>query len=152
MLLVEVEGESRNSVRQHLAQISESVQQTHHLAFASRMALEQAEIEQAWSITRNVIPTLYRLKFNPSHPIHRRYCFTSGSTSLRLASDSPHLQKHETTASLFGHLGHGVIHIRPFLNVDNKGDVRKLHALANDIYEPARLSPAERSVVSTAAV
>ena len=137
MLLVEVEGESRNSVRQHLAQISESVQQTHHLAFASRMALEQAEIEQAWSITRNVIPTLYRLEGSTrAIPFIEDIALPPAQLPSVLPQIHLTLQKHETTASLFGHLGHGVIHIRPFLNVDNKGDVRKLHALANDIYEP----------------
>ena len=137
MLLVEVEGESRNSVRQHLAQISESIQQTHHLAFASRMALEQAEIEQAWSITRNVIPTLYRLEGSTrAIPFIEDIALPPAQLPSVLPQIHLTLQKHETTASLFGHLGHGVIHIRPFLNVDNKSDVRKLHALANDIYEP----------------
>ena len=137
MLLVEVEGDSRNDIREHLARISESIQQTHRLAFASRIALEQAEIEQAWSIPQNVIPTLYRLEGSTrAIPFIEDISVPPDKLPDVLPQIHASLQKHETTASLFGHLGHGVLHIRPFLNVDDKGDVRKLHAIANDIYEP----------------
>ncbi len=137
MLLVEVEGANRNDIRTRLAQISEVIQQTHHLAFASRMALEDTEIQQAWSITQNVIPTLYRLEGSSrAIPFIEDIAVPPSRLPEVLPQIYAALQKHATTASLFGHPGHGVLHIRPLLNVDDKSDVRKLHAIANDIYEP----------------
>lgn len=137
MLLLEVEGDSRNDIRDRLVKLSESIQQHHRLAFASRLALEQAEIKQAWSIIQNVIPTLYRLEGNSrAIPFVEDIAVPPAKLPEVLPQIYAALQKHATTASLFGHPGHGVLHIRPLLNVDNKSDIRKLHAIANDIYEP----------------
>ena len=137
MLLVEVEGTTRNEIRDRLARISEAIQQQHHLAFASRLALEKAEIKQAWSITQNVIPTLYRLEGSSrAIPFVEDIAVPPAKLPEVLPQIYAALQKHATTASLFGHPSHGVLHIRPLLNVDDKSDVRKLHAIANDIYLP----------------
>ena len=37
--------------------------------------------------------------------------------------------------SLFGHAGHGQLHIRPFLDLANSNDVRKIESLAERLYE-----------------
>jgi FAD/FMN-containing dehydrogenase len=44
------------------------------------------------------------------------------------------LKTHQVTASLFGHVGHGQLHIRPFLDLADPGDVRKMQDLAADLY------------------
>ena len=153
MLLVEVEGESRNSVRQHLAQISESVQQTHHLAFASRMALEQAEIEQAWSITRNVIPTLYRLEGSTRAipfiedialpPAQLSLCLASDSTSLFRSMKRRHLYSATSDTALFTSAPSSMW-------ITKAMSENFMHWLMTSTNRS--LPPAERSVVSTAAV
>ncbi|MEQ8838846.1 MAG: anaerobic glycerol-3-phosphate dehydrogenase subunit C, partial [Lacipirellulaceae bacterium] len=47
------------------------------------------------------------------------------------------LNEHHVTASLFGHVGHGQLHIRPFLDLSNKEDVAKMQPLAEQLYEEA---------------
>ena len=44
------------------------------------------------------------------------------------------LKRHQVTASLFGHVGHGQLHIRPFLDLAQAADVRKMEDLAADLY------------------
>jgi Fe-S oxidoreductase len=45
------------------------------------------------------------------------------------------LKRLQVTASLFGHAGHGQLHIRPFLDLANADDVRKMESLAGELYE-----------------
>ena len=44
------------------------------------------------------------------------------------------LKRHQVTASLFGHVGHGQLHLRPFLDLTIADDVRKMEDLAADLY------------------
>ena len=44
------------------------------------------------------------------------------------------LKTHQVTASFFSHAGHGQLHIRPFLDLSNPADVRKMQQLAADMY------------------
>jgi Fe-S oxidoreductase len=44
------------------------------------------------------------------------------------------LKRHQVTASLYGHVGHGQLHVRPFLDLSNAADVQKLEGLAADMY------------------
>ena len=45
------------------------------------------------------------------------------------------LKRHQVTASLFGHAGHGQLHIRPFLDPNDPEHVKTMAALATDLYE-----------------
>jgi FAD/FMN-containing dehydrogenase/Fe-S oxidoreductase len=137
MLLVEVIADTRAEVRDRLSDITEQIQKSKRLAFASRIALEQDEIAQAWSITQNVIPTLYRLKGNSrAIPFVEDIAVPPAAMPTVLPQLQEVLRKHQVTASIFGHIGHGQLHIRPFLDVNDQDDIRKLHALASDLYEP----------------
>ncbi len=45
------------------------------------------------------------------------------------------LKRRQVTASVFGHAAHGQLHIRPLLDVTSPSDMRKLEALASDLYD-----------------
>ena len=44
------------------------------------------------------------------------------------------LKRLQVTASLYGHVGHGQLHMRPFVDLSDTGEVRKMEALASDLY------------------
>ena len=100
-----------------------------------RQAFDQAEIDLYWQLARRVVSTLHRLKgasrpvpFVETSPCRRRgspifwcdYKTRSNDTGL--------------TASLYGHVGHGQLHVRPFLNLSDAADVGKMEHLATDLY------------------
>lgn len=45
------------------------------------------------------------------------------------------LKRREVTASVYGHVGHGQLHLRPLLDLTNPVDVRRLETLASDLYD-----------------
>lgn len=45
------------------------------------------------------------------------------------------LKRREVTASVYGHVGHGQLHLRPLLDLTATEDVRCLETLASDLYE-----------------
>ncbi|MFO0916425.1 MAG: FAD-linked oxidase C-terminal domain-containing protein [Pirellulales bacterium] len=136
LLLVEHQADSAADVRQMMQQIDLLVRRRKRWAFHSHLALEPDEREFFWDLPTQVVPMLYRLK-GPTRPLP--FVEDVAIPPVELPSFVLTLQnilkKHQTTASLFAHAGHGQLHIRPFLDLANPTDVERLRALALDLYQ-----------------
>ncbi|MFT5525069.1 MAG: anaerobic glycerol-3-phosphate dehydrogenase C subunit [Pirellulaceae bacterium] len=136
MLLVEIQADDPNVLREQLKQLVYRLQRRRKLAFDARTTLERDERDLYWRLTRRVISTLYKLE-GSSRPLPFVEGITIPPRSLPefLVTVQNILKSHETMATVFAHAGHGQLHIRPFLDLANPSDVRKMQALATDIYE-----------------
>ena len=136
MLLVEVEGESIQEVHDRLGQISSQIHRKKKLAFATRTATERHEMEAYWNLSQSVIPTLYRLEGSlRALPFVEDIAVPPDALPDFLVAMQNVLKSHQVTASLFGHIGHGQLHIRPFLNLADPHDVQKMQGLSTDLYQ-----------------
>lgn len=135
VLLVEMQGDSRDELRDRLQNLLNQLQRRRRLAFAASSTLERDERDLYWRLTRRVVPSLFRLK-GTSRPIPFVEDLAVPPEALPefLVRLQNVLKTHQVTASLFGHAGHGQLHVRPFLDVSNPADVRTMQDLASDIY------------------
>lgn len=136
LLLVEVEGHNPAEVRDHLRRITDRVQRQKKLAFDTRSALETEEMDLVWQLARRVVPTLYRLKgHSRALPFVEDVAVPPAELSSFLVRLQNVLKRHEVTASLFAHAGHGQLHVRPFLDMADPENVRTMRHLAAEMYE-----------------
>jgi FAD/FMN-containing dehydrogenase/Fe-S oxidoreductase len=134
-LLVEQEGDTLAAVRDRLTQVIDRVRRKKRLAVHAVQAQDRQEIDLYWRLARKVVPTLYRMK-GPTRPLP---CIEDlavppaalGDFLVRMQNV---LKQHQVTASLFGHAGHGQLHLRPFLDLSNPSDVARMAQLASDLY------------------
>jgi FAD/FMN-containing dehydrogenase/Fe-S oxidoreductase len=135
VLLVEYSGDDTKSVRDRLGQIVDRVRRKKQLAFDTRQAFDAADVELFWHLTRRVVPTLHRLK-GTARPIPFVEDVAVPPVSLAdfLVRMQNVLKRHQITASLYGHVGHGQLHLRPFLDLGDPADVSKMEPLAQDLY------------------
>jgi FAD/FMN-containing dehydrogenase len=124
---VEVEGDNIAEVRAHLAEIIARVQTELRLALGSRQVLDAEEVDLYWQLARKVVPTLYRLKgaaraipFVEDMAVPPEMLPDFFSRMLGV------LRRHQVTASLFGHAGHGQLHLRPFLDLADPADLERM--------------------------
>ena len=136
MLLIEKEGSSSGEVRDGLNQIIQLIRRKRKLAFDARVAIEPDDIELYWQLPHRVVPSLYRLK-GSTRPLPFVEDVVIPPTELPkfLTTLQNVLKKHQVTASLFSHAGHGQLHIRPFLDLSDPTHVRRMQHLARDLYE-----------------
>jgi Fe-S oxidoreductase len=105
------------------------------LAFDARLAHDPFEVELFWQLARRVVPTLHRMKGNVRPvPIVEDVAVPPAQLPDFLVRLQNTLKRHQVTASLYGHVGHGQLHIRPFLDLGRAEDVQKLDGLAHDLY------------------
>ena len=135
MLLVEKVGQTVAEVRDSLQHIANIIRRRKRLAFDHRIATETDDTELFWSLTKRVVPTLYRLKGTTRPlPFVEDIVVPPLQLNTFLVQLQNVLKKHHVTASLFGHAGHGQLHVRPFLNLGDPDHVRRMEHLARDIY------------------
>ncbi|MFV2067060.1 MAG: anaerobic glycerol-3-phosphate dehydrogenase subunit C, partial [Pirellulales bacterium] len=136
VLLVEQDGESAAEVRQRISDVLNRVERKKRLAFGAHVAVDNEEVDLLWKLARDVAPTLARMK-GSSRPVP--FVEDLAVPPETLPEFLVHLQnvlkRHHVTASLFGHAGHGQLHIRPFLDLADPDDVRKMQHLAQDLYD-----------------
>lgn len=136
LLLVEKEGESAAEVRDGLMQITHLLRRRKKLAFDARIAIEPEDVELYWRLPQRVVPSLYRLKGSTRPlPFVEDIVVPPSELPAFLVSLQNVLKKHQVTASLFGHVGHGQLHIRPFLDLADPEHVRRMQHLARDLYQ-----------------
>ena len=136
MLLVELQGETQDEVRQRMQNIVVRMQRRKRLAFDSRATLDPEEVDLFWKLTRRVVPGLYSLK-GTTRPLPFVEDIAVPPTALPdfLVQMQNVLKAHQVTASLFAHAAHGQLHIRPFLDLASPATIRKMQDVATDLYQ-----------------
>ena len=114
----------------------ELVQYKSSLAAASHVAEDEGDFQLYWGLARRFVPTLYRLQ-GTTRPVPCIEDMAVPPTALPvfLKHVQDTFKRLQVTASLFGHAGHGQLHIRPFLDLASSDDVATLETVAAELYE-----------------
>jgi FAD/FMN-containing dehydrogenase/Fe-S oxidoreductase len=136
LLLVEQEGVSAADVRRKLEEVVEQVQYKSSLAAASHIAEDENDFQLFWGLARRFVPTLYRLQ-GSSRPVPsiEDMAVPPAALPVFLKHVQDTFKRLQVTASLFGHAGHGQLHVRPFLDLASSDDRATLETLAKELYE-----------------
>ena len=136
MLMIEQQAEDEREVIDGLQQAVIRWQRRQRLAFGFHMALAPEEFDAFRRLARRVSPTLYRVQgAERPTPFVEDIAVPPEALPDFLVRLQNVLKAHDVTASFFAHAGHGQLHVRPFLNLADPDDVRKMQALADELYE-----------------
>ncbi len=136
MLLVEIQGESLGDLYDRLSVIREDLSGGPDGAFTTVDTVRKSDRDIYWALSRRVIPRLYRLKGNESPvPFVEDLSVPSEVLPEVLTAIQDTLKASQCTATVFAHVGHGQLHLRPFLNLGDAKDRDRLHDLSVQIAE-----------------
>jgi Fe-S oxidoreductase len=106
------------------------------LAFHAMQAQDRDEMDLYGRLARRIVPTLHRMKGSTRPlPFIEDLAVPPKVLGDFLVRMQNVLKQHQVTASLFGHAGHGQLHLRPFLDLSNPGDLARMNELASDLYD-----------------
>ena len=136
MLLVEIQGESLGDLYDRLSVIREDLSGGPDGAFSTIDTVRKEDRDLYWALSRRVIPRLYRVKGNETPlPFTEDLSVPRESLPDVLTAIQDTLQSNQSTATIFAHVGHGQLHLRPFLNLGKIEDRARLHVLSEQIAE-----------------
>ncbi len=135
-LLIEHNGASDAEVREKIAATDKAVGAR---AFARTIITKPADQARIWKSRKDAAPLLYR-KRRREHPVE--FMEDTSVDHLRLAEYVAGLQeidaRYGTQMSFYGHAGDGELHLRPYLDFGNPNDVKKMTAIAEDVFALVR--------------
>jgi FAD/FMN-containing dehydrogenase/Fe-S oxidoreductase len=136
LLLVEQEGKEPVEVRERLHRLVDQIRDQQALAFGARQAFDRGELELFGQLARHVPPALYRMKgsIRPV-PVLEDLAFPPEILPEFLVRVQNVLKRHQVTASVFCHAGHGLLHVQPFLDLAESDQRQTMQRLAADLYQ-----------------
>ncbi len=136
LLLVEQEGKEPFEVRDRLHRLVDQIRDQQGLAFGARQAFDRGELELFGQLGRHVPPALYRMKGSTRPvPVLEDVAFPPEILPEFLVRMQNVLKRHQVTASVFCHAGHGLLHVQPFLDLAESGQLQTIQQLAADFYQ-----------------
>jgi FAD/FMN-containing dehydrogenase/Fe-S oxidoreductase len=137
-LVVEFEGDDPDEVADKVRLAVRRVDRLGRLAGEPTEATKRADCDAVMGLRRVVKPLLTRMK-GPAHPVAFIEDVAVPPEALpdfigRLQAT---LKRFDVSWTIYGHVGHGQLHIRPFLNLADPGDRAKLEPLAGEVYAAA---------------
>jgi len=135
VLLVEHTGETQEQANEKIKKTDSAVGR---LACRRSIVFDEKQQARLRKSRNDAGPLLYRKK-GKKHPVEFMEDISVGNE--RLGEYISGLQKvgkkYDIAMSFFGHAGDGLLHIRPFLDLSDPDEVKKMRAIANEVFELA---------------
>ncbi len=131
-LLAEHIGHDKNEVARKIEQSCNMVGQ---LAYKYNTFFDEQQQVRLWKSRTDAVPLLYRNK-GDKKPVGFVEDTSVDNTKLdRYIEGLERIsEKYDFVMSYYGHAGDGELHIRPVLDLCNETDVKKMRAVADDVY------------------
>jgi FAD/FMN-containing dehydrogenase/Fe-S oxidoreductase len=135
VLLVEHSGETQQQANEKIKKTDSAVGR---LACRRSIVFDEKQQERLWKSRNDAGPLLYRKK-GKKHPTE--FIEDVSVRNDLLGEYISGLQeigkRYDIEMSFFGHAGDGELHIRPYLNLSDPAEVKKMRAIANEVFELA---------------
>lgn len=136
VLLVEHVGDTAQQVQAKLADTVQLATSETGLSAGGHIAVDKADSELYWQLAQRFVPTLYRLQgVRRPVPFIEDIAVPVEALPVFLRHLQDVLKREQVTASVFGHAGHGQLHVRPFLDLANPNEKRRMERLATELYQ-----------------
>ncbi|MEM6777860.1 MAG: FAD-linked oxidase C-terminal domain-containing protein [Planctomycetota bacterium] len=135
-MLVEIQGESLGDLYDRLAVMRQTLSSGPDAAFDSLDTVRDEERDLYWALFRRVIPRQYQVRGNqlPLPFVEDIYSPPDQLPGMLTAVQNV-LKEHQATATIFAHVGHGQLHVRPMLDMARAEDRSRLQPLSQAIAE-----------------
>ncbi len=135
ILLVEHVGDNQKEVAEKIKKTDDAVGE---IASDRNIVLDAEQQARLWKSRKDAGPLLYR-KRSKKHPAE--FMEDISVDHKRLGDYISGLQKigkkYDITMSFFGHAGDGELHMRPYLDLGDPSDIKKMQTIAEDVFSLA---------------
>ncbi len=133
LLMVEYAGDTENEVKEQVYEL-ERVRKTRNIGYAATQAFKPEEVRAIWGVRKAGLGLLLGTK-GDKKPI--AFVEDTAVEPAKLPEFIRRfreiLTRHDAVAGYYGHCSVGCMHIRPFINLKEKSEVKKMTAIADEI-------------------
>ncbi len=133
ILIVEYEGATEGEVREKVERM-ESLRNRQRIGYTSTLAFKSQEVQEIWGVRKAGLGLLLGTK-GDKKPI--AFVEDTAVDPSKLPDFIKRfreiLTRHDVKAGYYGHCSVGCMHIRPFINLKEAAEVKKMRAIAEEI-------------------
>jgi FAD/FMN-containing dehydrogenase/Fe-S oxidoreductase len=135
VLLVEHTGQNQEEVKKKIESTNKAVGS---IALGRTMVFDAKQQEHIWKSRKDAGPLLYRAR-GKKHPVEFMEDVSVGAEGLEkyIAGLEKIGKRYDIAMSYFGHAGDGLLHIRPYMDLSDPTEVKKMRSMANEVFELA---------------
>jgi Fe-S oxidoreductase len=135
LLVVEFYGDTEGEVRAKLDELDARLKRK-NIGFGHLTVTDPAEQQSIWKVRKDSLGLLMSVPGDrkpiafvedPAVPVERLPEFVRRFTQI--------LTDHDTTGGYYGHASVGCLHIRPLIDLKQAGEVDKMRAIAEDVFQ-----------------
>jgi anaerobic glycerol-3-phosphate dehydrogenase C subunit len=131
-LLVEHIGETPDQVRDKIKTTDSAIG---NLASNRTIVFDEQTQKRIWKARKDAVPLLdRRIGRQRPVPFIEDVSVENDKLAEYIAGLQTIGQKYNTTMSYYGHAGDGELHIRPYLDLGEQGDIDKMTQIANEVF------------------
>ena len=131
-LLVEHVGETPEQVRIKIGKTDSAIG---NLASNRTIVLDEQTQKRIWKVRKDAVPLLDRAKGRQRPvPFIEDVSVENNKLAEYIAGLQKIGQKYNIAMSYYGHAGDGELHIRPYLDLGEQGDIDKMTQIANEVF------------------
>ncbi len=135
MLLVELQADTASGLRQQLQFLNDRITRRKRMAFDARITSELEQRNLYWRIVRRIVPMQFGLGGGrQALPFVDDIAVMPEQLPVLISDVHSILNRFEVTASVFAHVGQGLLHLRPQLNLADESDSAKIADLSEHIF------------------
>ena len=135
VLLVEQVGQTQEQVKEKIENTDSAVGA---IASGRLIVLESKAQQRLWKLRKDTVPLLYRKK-TKKHPVPfiEDVCVANTKLAEYISGIEEIAGKYDIAMSFYGHAGDGELHIRPYLDLGEPAEVKKMQSIANEVFSLA---------------
>jgi FAD/FMN-containing dehydrogenase/Fe-S oxidoreductase len=135
LLMVEYAGETEEAVKEQVYEL-ERLRKAHGIGYAGTLAFKPEEVRAIWGVRKSGLGLLLGIK-GDKKPI--AFVEDTAVEPAKLPEFIRRfreiLTRHNAIAGYYGHCSVGCMHVRPFINLKEESEVKKMTAIAAEILE-----------------
>ena len=134
LMVVEYHGENEAEVRSKLDRLRHTLS-AKRLGFGYLTVTDPAKQADIWGVRKEALGILMSVKGDhkpiafvedPAVPIEKMGAFLKGFRGI--------LEKYDAHGGYYGHVSVGCLHVRPMINMKERSEVRKMAAIADEVF------------------
>ncbi|MHA2090636.1 MAG: anaerobic glycerol-3-phosphate dehydrogenase subunit C, partial [Candidatus Kariarchaeaceae archaeon] len=140
LLMIEFDGDDLDVLHEQTKNVKQRITRDSQLSFHTEVATEFDDKERLWEIRKTGLPLLGKINDHgrKSIPVIEDAAVPPQHLSEYLEELYQIMDRYDVPLAIYGHAGKGLLHTRPFLNLQDSKDIVKMEGLSKDSFNKVK--------------
>ncbi|MHA2251404.1 MAG: FAD-binding oxidoreductase, partial [Candidatus Kariarchaeaceae archaeon] len=140
LLMIEFDGNDENALETQAKAVEKRVTVDNNLAFHTEIATSKEDQDRLWEVRKTGLPLLGKINDNgrKSVPVIEDAAVPPETLPSYLEELYDLIEEYDVPLAIYGHAGKGLLHTRPFLDLQKPSDIKAMQEISRRSFEKVK--------------